>query len=229
VELLFNKKIQLNDMANIAMSMATLLDTYIYDGKVSVPLVAYKPYCRENCKSGLFDLNDLYQNHKEFIINIIETFFVDLLFTPSNIRDCKKMEHFLFVTLWAIRDIQWYENIENSRSRGYEHETKQIERAISTLSRYSDYDTIKEAVYYPRHKNETIRWLNNYFINHEKHQIGKKIVDLIKKYYSIQKATATRQEKIYNANKKVIEAIQKNPNVDESHLSCIETLLRTKS
>jgi len=216
-------------MANSTMSMATLLDTYIYKGKVSVPLVAHKPYCRESCKSGLFDLNELYRNHKDFILKIIEAFFVDLLFIPSHIRDCKENEHFLFVTLWVIRDIQWYENIENSRHRGYEYETKQIEKAILTLSRYSDYAAIREAVYYPRHKNETIRWLNDYFIKHKKHQIGKKIIDLIKEYYSIQKATATRKEKINNANKKVIEIIQKNLNGDEAYLSCIETLLGTKS
>ena len=207
MERLFNSKYGWNDRANDVISMITMLDTYLFDDDAFIEILAqeddlsyhqirYKPFRKANCKSELYGLNDIYFQHRNFILQIIEVFFPDSVFTPCEIRNNKSNEYFLFMTLYAIHNIIWYQNIENSKPRGYERINKAINEAANLLAVFGHSGYTIE---FPDHKNDTLECLQNLFKNANRKQQGKKAIDLIKQYFNIQRATATKKKKVENS------------------------------
>ena len=213
---LFNCDLEWNENVKREMSLATMLDTYLYKEKISYPVKAHKPYKTENCKSGLFGLNYIYSHHKDFVLELIEIFFPTLLFSPNEIRDPKSNEYHLFQTLWAVEQIVWYRNIESSRPRGYEKEKKRLENAINFISRYADYGQIVNSIEFPPHQNEVLIALSDFFKRKGRKQQGDKIITKIKTYFKIDKITPTGQIKIKNANKRLYEKLEKRITDEES-------------
>lgn len=230
MKILYNKDYVWNNRANDEMSILTMLDTYLFKNKVSIPMIKYRPYRKENCRSGLFGLNDIYFNHKNFILEIVEIFFQDGLFIPSNLRNCKTNEFFLFQTLYTIHNIVWYQKIENDRTRGYERTKKEIDTALFSLAPFGDYSIMRETIELPDHQNNTILVLEHIFKKSKRIQQGEKIIQKLKDYFEIKKLTATKEVKIINANKEMIEKLKKDLNLTDEEVKKIPLIgqLRTK-
>lgn len=218
MKILYDKDNEWNDRANEEMCILTMLDTYLFDDEVSINRVKYKPYRNEGCENGLLGLNDIYHNHKEFILEIVEIFFQDSLFTPSNIRNCKTNEYFLFQTLYSIHNIVWYQNIENDRPRGYEKTKKEIEKAVYSLTPFGDILAIRETIELPDHQNNTILALEDIFKRSKRIQQCGKVIPKLKKHFGIEKLTATKEVKMINANKKVHEKLKAELNLTDEEI-----------
>ncbi len=229
MELIFNGDVELNERANDSMSLLTMLDTYLYKGKVSVSSIRFKPYLIDNCKSGLFGLNAIYHDNKEFILEIIEIFFYDHLFMPSEIRKKGSEEYFLFVTLMAIQNIVWFNKIENSRERGYEKELERIEKAKSVLYAWvNDSKCLDSLVECPPHRNETIIALEIFFKDNRRIQQGDRIIKIIKEYFKIERVTATKNIHMKNANKRIIINLEKKGH-NQNEINIMRKILGVRS
>jgi hypothetical protein len=228
---LFNCEYPWNDRAKFETSLLTMLDTYLYTDEVSISIPArrYAPWRVENCKSGLYWLNELYHDYKDFILDIVEIFFPTHVFTPSEIRNTKSNEYFLFKTLSAINYIVWYQKIEKSRPRGYEKENKELDAALSMLCMYADYSEITKLIDFPAHQNETIKKLEIFFKNNNRIQQGEKVISTIKKYLNIEKVTATKRQKMIYANKRALEKIKEDLNITDEELHKIPVIGQLKT
>lgn len=226
----YDKTIKWNTRANDKMSLATMVDTYLIEGNMTIPHIKYKP--QEKNKSGLVGLNYLYKNHHSILIEMVEIFFPNLLFTPSNINQEKTYEFYLFITIQAIHNVVWYNNIENDRDRGYEKTLKDVENALWVLSVIAGVERTKmtRAIQLPKNKNETIKDLEEYLTTHLRGDKPKKIIFIVKKYFGIVKLTATKEQKMITANTKMKKQLMDELSITEEEFSKIPVIgtLRTK-
>ena len=172
----------------------------------------------------------LYEDHKDLLNDIVEIFFPDLVFIPSNINQPKTNEFYMFTVINAIFYIVWYNNIEESSPRGYEKESRGLDNARYYLSRYLNITDLNNLINYPSHRNENLEQLNDFFIDIKRVQQGQKILNAIKKYFGIDTITATREKKMVNANKKVLDKIKSDHNFTDEEVKRIPILgqLQTK-
>ena len=151
----------------------------------------------------------LYENHKELLNDMVEIFFPNLNFTPSQITIKNTNEYYLFEVINAIFYIVWYRNMENNRPRGYEKTLNELDQALNYIYGYADCKEINKLIHFPAHQNEIIERLESYFIGIKRPQQGENVINKIKEYFGIKKLTATKYKKMINANKKVIEQLKK--------------------
>ena len=122
----------------------------------------------------------------------------------------------MFVTLYAIENIVWYQNIENSKPRGYEKTKREIIEAVKLLKDFG-YSTPKTSTLdFPDHQNDTILYLENLFEKAKRIQQGKKVIDKLKTYFEITKLTATNEKKAITYYKKTKRITEKLLEEDKS-------------
>ena len=227
---LLNENIKWNNRANDEMSLATMVDTWLIEGDVTIPSIKYKP--QDANESGLFGLNYLYKNHHAILIDMVEIFFPNLLFTPSNINQRNTYEFYLFTTIRAIHNVVWYNNIEKDRDRGYEKTLKEVDDALWVLSVIAGVERtdMTREIHLPKNKNETIKDLEEYLTKHLKGDKPKEIILKIKQYFGIVKLTATKEQKMITANTKIKKRLMEELKITEEEFSKIPILgtLQTK-
>lgn len=188
---------QLADQETALVSMiSNARDISKYIRNYSERLSRFQPWPHYEC---------LYKEHKDLLNDTVSIFFPTCTFIPSNINKNGTNEQYMWEIINAIFNIAWYNNIENSRPRGYEKTLKELEKARIYISGYADSQKINQLIDFPGHQNETLEQIENFFIQINRPQQGLKIADSIKKHFSITKVTATKKKKIINVNKKFLE------------------------
>jgi len=224
----YDKNINWNDRAKDEMSLLRMIDTYLIEGEYSIPHIKYKP--SEPIQSGHFGLNAIYRKHDELLNKVVKIFFPTEKFTPSEINKEGTSEYFMFIVINAIHDIVWYNNIEESRPRGYEKFMKELDKARFFLYTIADCTTIDSSIQCPIHRNETIEGLSMFFENSKRKLQGEKIINEIKNYFGIEKITSTKYKKIIDANKRLHEKIKQDHDLTDEELHNIPIIgqLQTK-
>lgn len=166
----------------------------------------------------------LYKEHKDLLNDIVSIFFPTCTFIPSNINKNGTTEQYMWEIINAIFHIAWYNNIENSRPRGYEKTLNELEKARIYISGYADSQKIDQLIDFPGHQNETLEQIENFFIQINRPQQGLKIADRIKKHFGITKVTATKKKKMINANKKFLENYKEKHGLTDEELKKVPIL-----
>jgi len=201
--------------ANDEMSLMTMIDElYKKDGiakTVPIPItLKYEPI------DGVdyYALRTLYSRHKELLNDIVSFFFHNLLFVPRKISTKDSSEFFMFTVIHDIYLITWYQEIENSKDRGYTKEKEKIDKALEFIRKYSDYDMLTEFIYFPKHQNATISYLSTFLKEHRPRQ-EEKIIKAIKEYFDIKSLKETNDMKTTRGNREVLDILKQRGIIKE--------------
>jgi len=209
---LSSDKIEWTKRANDEMGLATMIKE-LYDSNIVIKFgeayLKYEPRDIDT-KSFRYDhllLNTLYKRHREILLDIVEIFFPSLVFVPSQINKNGSSEFFLFIVIHEFYCITWYQEIENSRPRGYEKEKKKLNEALNIVRGYTDGIKINEYIHFPKHKNEIILNLSELLKKHRPKQ-GERIIKAIKEYFDIKSLKETKHIKMIKGNRKAIKHLK---------------------
>lgn len=223
-----DKCIQWTEKANEDMSLISMIDL-LYKAELM------EKYSEDTKRFLTFDNSNFlykgfYNEYNELLNTIVEIFFPEPVFIPSEINNNKTNEFYMWTTINAILYIVWYNKIEKSRPRGYEKIVKELDNALYYLYGYANSKEVDKLISFPAHQNEIIERLEDFFININRPQQGDKIIKEIKKDFKITKITATRKKKIINANKKIQEDIKIKYNLSDDELQKLPIIgqLQTK-
>ncbi len=206
-----DNNIKWTEKADMEMALTSMIDL-LYKGELlneySERLDRHQPFNH---------YKELYKENKELLNSIVEIFFTGT-FKPSDINKQKTNEFYMWITINAIFYIVWYNNIENSKPRGYEKANKELNKARYYLSGFTDISSLNCMINFPNHRNETIEKLDEFFTEHKRTQQGKKIITAIKEHFNIKVITPTKHKKMINANKRMLEKIKKDQNLTDEWL-----------
>ena len=208
---LSSDKIEWTERANDEMGLATMIEE-LYNGRIAIGLeeayLKHEPRDIEikSFKDALL-FNTLYKRHREILLDIVEIFFPSLVFVPSQINKNGSSEFFLFIVIHEFYCITWYQEIENSRPRGYEKEKKKLNEALNIVRGYTDGIKINEYIHFPKHKNEIILNLSELLKRCRPNQ-KEKIIKAIKKHFDIKSLKETKHIKMIKGNRKAIKHLK---------------------
>ncbi len=203
---LTNKNIEWTERANDQMGLQTMIDE-LYNAnlcKFGEPFLKLEP--RGDFTKGIkehFLFSTLYTRHKKLLMDIVEIFFPNLVFVPSQINKKGSSEYFLFIVINMVYSITWYQEIENRRPRGYEKENEKLEKALAIVSGYADYTKVTKLISFPKHQNEIVLSLSEILKKCRPRQ-EEKIIKLIKKHFNIKSLKDTKAMSIQRANVKCV-------------------------
>ena len=204
----YDESIEWTKRANDEMSLRTMIDELLSICGVSETFFKFEP--RIDSVKGTkedFLYFTLYRRHHELLNDIVEIFFPNLLFVPSQINKKRSSEFFLFTVINHIYDITWYQEIEKSRPRGYERENAKLDKALKIVGGYADYSKVGKLIHFPTHQNETILNLSEILKRYRPRQ-EKKVIKCIKEYFKIKSLQDTKQIKIKKGNRKMNEVLK---------------------
>jgi len=208
---LTDESIDWTERANDPMGLATMIDE-LYNSnlcKFSEDFLRFEP--RGDFTKGIKEHSiyySLYTRHKELLLDIVEIFFPNLVFVPSQINKKGSSEFFLFIVIQNIYYITWYQEIEKSRPRGYEKENEKLNKALDIIRGYAVYREVTKLIDFPKHQNEIVLSLSAILKKCRPRQ-EERIIKLIKKYFDIKSLKDTKNIKIAKGNRKMIEFLKK--------------------
>ena len=209
---LCDKNIQWTERADDEMGLLTMIDE-LYNGTIVIKFeenyLKYEPRNKiEKSQKDYLLFHTFYSRHHTLLNDIVEIFFPTLVFIPSKININSSSEFFLFMVINDIYNITWYQEIENSRPRGYEKEKKELYKALYIVKKYADYNKVTKHIDFPKHKNETLLSLSKFLKKYRPRQENK-IIKAIKEYFNIKSLKDTKDMKIIKGNIKMIKTLEK--------------------
>jgi len=211
---LSSDKIEWTERANDEMGLATMIEE-LYNSRIVVEFeeayLKHEPRDIET-KSFRYDhllLNTLYNRHHELLNTIVKIFFprYGSLFVPSQMNKKGSSEFFLFIVIHEIYCITWYQEIENSRPRGYEKEKKKLDEALAIVGGYGDGNKIIKHIHFPKHQNEIILNLSELLKKCRPNQ-KERIIKAIKEHFDIKSLKDTKHIKMIKGNRKVVKHLK---------------------
>ena len=209
---LSSDKIKWTERANYEMSLGIMIEE-LYNGRIVVGseenFLRHEPRDKDikSYKDSLL-LNTLYKRHKELLREIVKIFFPSSsLFVPSQMNKKGSSAFFLFIVIHEIYCITWYQEIENSRPRGYEKEKKKLDEALAIVRGYEDGNRILQYIHFPKHQNEIILNLSELLKKWRPNQ-KEKIIKAIKKHFKIKSLKDTKHIKMIKGNRKAIKHLK---------------------
>jgi len=208
---LCDESIEWTKRANDEMSLMTMIDE-LYNSNIcefSDQFLKLEP--RGDFTKGVKECSlhfTLYTRHHELLNDIVEIFFLNLIFVPSQINKKGSSEFFLFIIINHIYNITWYQEIEKSRPRGYEKEKAKLDKALDIVRDYANSSKVGKHIHFPKHQNETILSLSAILRKYRPRQ-EKKIIKSIKEYFNIKSLKDTKYISMIKSNIKAVKVLEK--------------------
>ena len=206
-----DESIEWTERANDQMGLLTMIDELykVNICKFEEPFLKHEPRdIEEKSFKDCLLFNTFYNRHSTLLINIVEVFFPKfMVFVPSKINKKGTSEFFLFYVIHEIYCITWYQEIEKSRPRGYEKETKKLDKALDIVRGYVD-GNVGKLIRFPKHQNEILLSLSETLKKCRPNQ-EKKIIKLIKDYFEIKSLKDTKHISMIKANRELVKFLGK--------------------